>query len=346
MNYKLKDILCILIGLSLFLGGCSSGEIILGKPTKLKGQDPHVLICQIQEKFKNLKKPVFTKINYYKPWTDYTFPDDKNRQGESYDIILNDESYNFIKEHSPIEIRTALIPLIIDSGSGADVLAIIEGMWPRGKKKNFYGGIPSHIIGKYRELPATKKYLSKWFKFHQGHYKGEVEESKRRIKQMKWDYETRVQHLLSPSPGVMSHTSSKDDPRGTLEYEILKELKSYSDLNRGVSLPDWTTKQTISYKHSRTHPERIFNAEPQYPIIGKNLKKFISSNNKKFTAINLLSLADIYTLGILLNLQEKYWVTYTTNWNLNNLSKYKDSRKYKAQMLNEIISTIYSHCDD
>ena len=152
----------ILLLLVLLLGGCSSDEIVIGEPTGLGNNEPLELICTIHDKFKKLPRPVFTKVNYYKPWKERKLAAGSYDWSESYDVILHDKAYSFIKEHSAIEINIALLPLIMDPEVGADVLALFDGMRKRGKKPARYPRVPTYLIGKYKDLPATQKYLKKY----------------------------------------------------------------------------------------------------------------------------------------------------------------------------------------
>ena len=60
--------------------------------------------------------------------------------------------------------------------------------------------------------------------------------------------------------------------------------------------------------------------------------------------ISLFTVAN--TLGVTMNLQEKYWPVYTTNWHQDKLNKSKGDCKYEQQFQNEIISRIHSYCNN
>lgn len=348
MRSQYRYILCGLIVVSWALGSCSSRKPTIGSPTDLNGRDPVEIICQIQETFKKLQKPVFTKINYYKPWTESKIVAGTSRYNQSFDIVLTTEAYQFIEKHSDIELKIALVPLIIDPENGADVLALFDGMEPRGKRRINSPAIPTYIIGKYRELPSTQKYLSKFYRYNKGHYNDEISHNKRRINKMKWDHEERLSNLLK-GKAFLSIPYGYSSVDGTLESAILKIARPYFEVRQNTHgdwhrNKDWAAMTTIDAKPNMKFAS-ILNMKPIVPTIGEKLKDFISENDKALTATTLLAIQDIYTLGIVLNLHEKYWIYYTTNWGDKNLKHSKAGRKYERQMKDEIVSTIYSYCN-
>ncbi len=315
MRNNFKFIFLLLIIPFFFLSGCNN-EIDIGSPTKLNGRDPFQLLCEIQNEFKKLEKPVVKDVIYYEAWTEHRLGAGSYHHGRSYDIILTKGAYNFIKKYSRLEIRTALTPLIISPNNGSEVLALIDGMRIRVRKPVYGDRSPRYLSGDYSKLSPQK-----------------------RMKRL----------LRSQAPPLSVY--SKNIPSGTLEYEILKIFKAYIKIRSRIRSEskriqtDWVTKQTIKSKALFSHPNEIFNLEPQYPIIGSEFNKYISSAEQPFKTCVLSSIADIYSLGFLLDLQQKYWVFYTTNWHFNGFSNSKKSSKYRDDLIVDIGAAIYSHCN-
>ena len=339
--------------------GCSPGEITPGAPTSLDGKEPMVLVCDIQNNFKQLKTPVFNKIIYHEPRTEFRFAAGKYNWNESYDIILNADAYTFIQKYSPIEIWTALVPLILDHDSGADVLALLDGMKSPGKEKTHYPEVPAYIIGKYRDLDATQQYLKQYVNYHQGHYNGEKEKTKRLLDEMsQWDIDKRVSFLqdaisYSPfgNPKVVSNNHSS--PQGTLEHLIINTYKSYPPFQRENELisdfrahSDWLSRPTLdlgNMEHNISF-DTLLESPAIVPKAGIKLESFISNNNNVLTGMVLLSLSDIDALGVLLDLHEHYWIIYTQTWR-NKFAKTKQGRKYKNEMIVDVVELIQDACD-
>ncbi len=341
----------VLTWVILFFGGCSANDTVVGEPTSLNGRDPVEIICEIQQKFIGLPKPVFTRINYYKPWKERRFAAGTYNWSESYDVILHDQAYAFIQEHSAIEINIALLPLVIDPEVGADVLALFDGMRGRGKKSARYPRVPTHLIGKYKQLEATQKYLKKYFSYHKSHYAGEQSRTQASVKNMQWDESSRMSYLLAENTFFPVHLPSYQGVEGTLENEIVAILKSYKKAKPNESgtywrhHKDWTARPSLDIKDT-DKIDKILTMNPSYLDIGINFKKFTDSYDEVLTTLVLLSRADVDSLGILVDLHKKYWLAYTTNWLRQSLDKRKKGRLYKQAMYEEIINTVIKLCNE
>lgn len=350
MRSKFRLFLFTLSLAALFLGACSSSDTVIGQPTILDERGPVALICDIQKKFKAIPKPLFSQVNYYKPWKEWKLAAGTDHWSESFDVVLTEEAYAFVQEHSAIEINIALLPLIVDPEEGADVLALFDGMRAKGKKAAHSPRVPTYLIGKYKQFKPVQKYLSDYSRYHKTQHSTKFPTANRTLDDIQWDEKLRQSFLLKQNTFYPIYLPNYQSVKGTLEHEILEILRSYRDAERDAPASDWrrhkdwTTRPTLEIKTSDKFSD-ILAKKPSYLDMGINLKNFIANNNERLTALVLLSVSDLYTLGILENLHHKYWLAYTTTWHKKSLDRQKEGRRYQQKMQREIINKATSFCN-
>ncbi len=328
---QFKIILIVL----LFINGCTGDEPRSGPPTPLREKDPMSVICEIQQEFKELRKPVFTKIKYHKPWTETRIAAGTTHFAEYYEVFLSKEAYKFLEKHSPLEISTSLSPLVIEDENGADALTIMYAMAFHGKRRNLDPKFPQFIFAKYKDLPFPKEYLAQLLpRYTSPELQEEILQNER-----KWDHERRLQYLKG-NQYSWRFINEKRIPN-TLAQKIMKIWDDLAAIKPKWNNPQWFNCPTLNI--GIRNFESVLNATPVYPTVGEKFQKFQQAHNSELAATVLLSRANIKALGIYLNIYKKYWPIYTKNWPPTGIPRHQEYL-YRYDMDNEVVTTVHSYC--
>ena len=318
-----------LILLLFFVGGCVEDTLPIGHPTPLGNKSPMSVICEIQGAFNELSKPVFRKIKYHEPWTESRLAAGTTRFAEYYEIFLTKEAYKFLEKYSPLEISTALSPLIIEEENGADALAIQYAMSFHGKRRNLDPIFPRFIFEKYHNLPLPKEYLAQYPPMYAERLRAE----------MKWDKEQRLQ--WGGGYRFIRGPHEKEVIPNTLEQKIVGILDDVTAVKPRWNNPDWYDSPDLDIKIINF--ESVRSATPVYPTIGEKFQEFSRSHDPELIATVLLSKSDVMTLGIYLGTYKKYWPVYTKNWPRDVIPG-KQAYEYELEMQDEVVTTVHGYC--
>lgn len=326
----------LLLGLYC-ISGCSESGPPIGDPTPLGKKSPMSVICEIQREFKALKKPVFSKIKYHKPWSESRLAAGTTRFSEYYEVFLTKEAYRFLKKHSPLEISTSLSPLIIEEENGADVLTIQYAMAFHGKRRNFQPLFPGFIFAKYKELPFPKEYLAQLPPMQ------DTPEHREAFlqAQRKWGNKERLRYLGGYQATWRFNNDEKRVPN-TLEHEILEILDDLSAVKPKWNNPEWFDSPTLDIFVRNF--ESVLNTTPVYPTIGQKFQAFRRAHDPKLTATVLLSQSNTMALAVFLDKHKKYWPIFTRNWPRDGIPRHQ-AYLYKLEMENEIVTVVHDYCN-
>ena len=300
MNWSHPHRIVFLFLVLFFFGGCSVNESPFGHPTPLGNKGLMATVCEIQREFKELGKPVFTKIKYHEPWTESRIAAGTTHFSEYYEVFLSKEAYQFLAKHSPLEICTSLAPLIIEDENGADVLTILYAMAFHGKRRNLQPLFPSFIFAKYKDLPFPKEYLAKL------PLKSNTPEGQKIIleEQRKWDNEARLLNLRGNQVSGRFRNVKERIP-GALEQNIIDILDHLDAVKTNWGDPEWFTSPDLDIKIQNF--QSVLNATPVYPTVGEKFQEFRRTHDSELTATVLLSQANMMVLGVFLDINERYW---------------------------------------
>lgn len=355
MNKSISHFFYVVLITLLIIGqSCSESENKKGPATELLNRRPVDIICEIRKDFIKVPRPVFNKIIFYGPWKETVFADSTYRRDRSYSIVLTREATEFLQKYSPLEIEIALSPLIINNKYGVDVLALFDGMKPRGRKKAIER-YPFYLMGKYRNTPATKKYLKAYFsnilKLTNERHHNYV---KARIDSITWGFTDRLSALprYAYSYNYLKNVEFQSD-QNTLDAAIRSILEEHSEVKKKLSsqtpnyMEDkgWAARTDLGLSYSTPKIDKLKEMDPVIPIIGPELKKFISHHDRKLLAIVLLSNKDIYTLGVTLGLHKKYWLYYSKDWYAITRSDREGGRLYEQNFKTDVVNTLVNFCN-
>jgi len=327
----------ILLLVLFFVDGCTENKPPSGPPTPLGKKAPMSVICEIQREFKKLSKPVFTKIKYHEPWTESRLAAGTTHFSEYFEVFLTKEAYKFLEMHSPLEISTSLSPLIIEDENGADVLAILYAMAFHGKRRNLQPLFPGFIFAKYKNLPFPKEYLAQLPPmYNTPKLRDEYLQAER-----KWDNEQRLRYLKG-NQFSWRFTHDKEVNPKTLEQKIIRILDDLAAVKPKWNNPEWFDSPILDIKIRNM--ESVLNAAPVYPAIGEKFREFRRVHDSELTATVLLSRSNMMTLGVFLDIHEKYWPIYTRNWPPAGIPRH-EAYLYSLEMENEIVTTIHNYCN-
>ena len=118
---------------AIFIVGCSENNNeklpLYGSPTKLLPNESLVdAICNIQEEFKTLPKPLMQRMSYKADWTSYKVGAAATHHKGFYRVHLRPEALNFLRQHSRLELIASLVPLFIDPDVGGEAAVLIAGI--------------------------------------------------------------------------------------------------------------------------------------------------------------------------------------------------------------------------
>lgn len=328
----------ILLLVLLFIDGCTGNEPPSGPPTPLGKKDPMSVVCEIQREFKKLNKPVFTKIKYHEPWTESRIGAGTTHFSEYYEVFLSKEAYKFLEKHSPLEISTSLSPLIIEEENGADALTIMYAMAFHGQRRNLNPLFPGFIFAKYKDVPFPKEYLAQ---FAPGHNTSQLQEEVLKG-QRNWGTKQRLRYLIG-NQVIGQFTSDKKLTPNTLEQRIVGILDDLAAIKPKWNNPEWFDCPDLNIRI--VNFESVLNATPVYPTVGEKFKEFRRAHDAELTATVLLSQANMITLGVLLDIHERYWPIYTKNWPPDGIPRH-EAYLYRNEMENEIATIVHNYCND
>jgi hypothetical protein len=313
----------------LILAGCTEKEPPEGDPTPLGDKSPMALVCEIQNEFKKLNKPVFGNFKFHEPWEEYRLAAGTTRFASFYEIFLTEEAYRFLAKYSPLEISTSLSPLIIEEDNGADALAIQYVLSYHGKMRNLDPIFPWFVFSKYPDMPLPKAYL-----------KGQPSDHEAVVRsQLKWNKEQRLRY----GGGIpyLKRPLSEDIVPDTLEERIIQILNALVSVKPRWNNPDWFDSPDLDIWI--VNFESVLNSTPVYPKVGARFRNFIQSDDPELIGTVLLSQSNMKALGVMLDLHKKYWPIYTKNWPRDGIPRDQAS-SFELDMDDEIITRVHGYC--
>ncbi len=271
-----------LVGLLLVACSQQDDPLLAGSPTRLKpGETPVDVICRIQAAFKALPKPLMERMSYKGAWTSYHLGAAPVRHRGFYRIHLRQEAMTFLKKHSRLELVASLVPLFIEPDVGGEAAVLLAG------------------------IPVGSDSLQG---YHTGTLAGELERSRYKSPAQpgSW-YDTAYQQYPSASALYgLTNTSENIHKKyvsgyaGSLEHEIVKLLKDYSQLPLQPLEGDYLH---VPQPHHKEAVEKWL-SDQLIPVLKSKSRRFVDNYQANFAGISLLPL--IPSPGSLLNAHEVY----------------------------------------
>ena len=243
MGWSHAHRIAILLLVLFLIDGCTGNEPPNGPPTPLSKKDPMSAICEIQREFKELSKPVFTKIKYHEPWTESRIADGTIHFSGYYEVFLSKEAYKFLEKYSSVEISTSLSPLIIEEENGADVLTIMYAMAFHGKRRNLKPRFPWFIFAKYKDVPFPEEYLAQ---LPPRYNTPELQEEILKGQRM-WHNEQRLLYLKGNQVSGQVTNDTELTPN-TLEQKIMGILDDLAAVKPKWNNPEWFDSPSLDAK--------------------------------------------------------------------------------------------------
>ncbi len=294
---KTKHIfLYLFLGVCGFLSACSEEPIapLYGAPTPIPiNQQPMDVVCQIQNEFKQLPKPLMTRYSYQSEWTSRPIGAASVKHRGFVKVHLREEGLSFLQQHSRLEIVASLSPLIHDDELGGEVAVLLAGI-PAGDKAE-QGSLTRGLAGMIDQRAYSSP--SRPGQWHS-------------VDEFKFYYLNRFYGLLNTSARI--HQREIDNYSGTLEQALEAVLQAYSKM---PAVPLAEGRVNIPQPHNDAAIAQWI-SEHGVPDLIPKAEQFIQQQRSNFAALALLPLmpqpsayleSTEYYMMWLLSLEETFW---------------------------------------